>query len=195
MNLCQSLFLYTFHQRVAGRLASISTCHNSSSAFLNHLHTCIAKPCCATCIVYPASSTLLLACADGRSSLQVNNVWVTLIYIEIKKEAGHSGDAQQEGMAYHYTDLKALWDEEENWSSLCQHLSPAVLLTVCNQEGLGVAQIVSRILSDKLLSLTITTTTMSSGPSACTRHRRYSSSHKLQPAPLHSSACPCQMAF
>ena len=36
------------------------------------------------------------------AALQVANHLVTVVYIEVKQEAGHSGDAQQEGMAFFF---------------------------------------------------------------------------------------------
>jgi hypothetical protein len=51
--------------------------------------------------------------------------WVTLVYIEVKREAGKSGDAQQEGMAYHLKDHAT-----EAFMGTWQTLRPALLLTV-----------------------------------------------------------------
>lgn len=50
---------------------------------------------------------------------------ITMVYIEIKHEAGSSGDAQQEGMAYLLKD-HATEEFMESW----QTLRPALLLTV-----------------------------------------------------------------
>ena len=49
----------------------------------------------------------------------------TVVYIEIKQEAGSSGDAQQEGMAYLLTD-HATKEFMASW----QTLRPALLLKV-----------------------------------------------------------------
>ena len=57
--------------------------------------------------------------------LQIAKQWVTVIYIEVKREAGYSGDAQQEGMAHHFQDVK-----ENSFMSTWQTLNPALLLTV-----------------------------------------------------------------
>ncbi|DBA86086.1 TPA: hypothetical protein ACH3X1_005606 [Trebouxia sp. C0004] len=62
---------------------------------------------------------------DIQLQVQIAKQWVTLIYIEVKREAGHSGDAQQEGMAYHLQDVK-----ETCFMSRWQTLNPALLLTV-----------------------------------------------------------------
>ena len=48
----------------------------------------------------------------------------TLIFIEIKQEAGHAGDAQQEGMAYYAHACKMLT------AATTHTLLPAVLMTV-----------------------------------------------------------------
>lgn len=50
---------------------------------------------------------------------------MTLVYIEVKREAGKSGDAQQQGMAYHLKD-HATEAFMETW----QTLRPALLITV-----------------------------------------------------------------
>ncbi len=50
---------------------------------------------------------------------------MTLVYIEVKREAGKSGDAQQEGMAYHLKDHAT-----EEFMKTWQTLRPALLLTV-----------------------------------------------------------------
>lgn len=48
-----------------------------------------------------------------------------MVYIEVKREAGHSGDALQEGMAYFLRDHAT-----EEFMSSWQTLRPALLLTV-----------------------------------------------------------------
>ncbi|KAL3147719.1 hypothetical protein ABBQ32_002462 [Trebouxia sp. C0010 RCD-2024] len=62
---------------------------------------------------------------DIQLQVQIAKQWVTLIYIEVKHEAGHSGDAQQEGMAYHFQDVK-----EMGFMTKWHTLNPALLLTV-----------------------------------------------------------------
>ena len=47
--------------------------------------------------------SLLQAAALGGQWLQDN---VTLVYIEVKQEAGSGGDAQQEGMVYNAQDCR-----------------------------------------------------------------------------------------
>ena len=54
-----------------------------------------------------------------------------LVYIEVKREAGHSGDAQQQGMAYHFHDVQSM-GFKSNW----QTLHPALLLTVHHHHAL-----------------------------------------------------------
>ena len=49
---------------------------------------------------------------------------VTLVYIEVKREAGSAGDAQQEGMVYYARDCRALG------VAGTKTLQPALLLTV-----------------------------------------------------------------
>lgn len=60
-----------------------------------------------------------------RSCLQIADQWVTLVYIEVKREAGQSGDAQQAGMAYHMKDCAT-----EAFMMTWQTLRPALLITV-----------------------------------------------------------------
>jgi len=50
---------------------------------------------------------------------------ITLAYMEIKREAGHSGDAQQEGMAYFLQDCAT-----DKFISSWPTLRPALLITV-----------------------------------------------------------------
>ena len=49
--------------------------------------------------------SLLQAAALGGQWLQDH---VTLVYIEVKREAGSGGDAQQEGMVYYAKDCQSL---------------------------------------------------------------------------------------
>ncbi|KAL3158975.1 hypothetical protein ABBQ32_011373 [Trebouxia sp. C0010 RCD-2024] len=62
---------------------------------------------------------------DVQLQVKVANHLVTVVYIEVKREAGHSGDAQQEGMAFFLRDHAI-----EEFMSSWQTLRPALLLTV-----------------------------------------------------------------
>lgn len=55
---------------------------------------------------------------------QVADHFITMVYTEIKREAGSSGDAQQEGMAYLLKD-HATEEFMASWPTL----RPALLLT------------------------------------------------------------------
>ena len=59
--------------------------------------------------------------------LQINDQYVTLVYIEVKREAGQSGDAQQQAMAYCLHDYA---DWVNSGQDSAQPLRPAALLTV-----------------------------------------------------------------
>ncbi|KAL0026834.1 hypothetical protein WJX77_005080 [Trebouxia sp. C0004] len=56
-------------------------------------------------------------------SVEMAGQLVTLVYIEIKREAGHSGDAQQAGMAYLLQDCAS-----EKFMSSSPTLRPALLV-------------------------------------------------------------------
>ncbi|DBA87303.1 TPA: hypothetical protein ACH3X1_004361 [Trebouxia sp. C0004] len=60
---------------------------------------------------------------DIRLQVEMAGQLVTLVYIEIKREAGHSGDAQQAGMAYLLQDCAS-----EKFMSSSPTLRPALLV-------------------------------------------------------------------
>ena len=60
---------------------------------------------------------------------QMANHLVSVVHVEVKQEAGHSGDAQQEGMAFLLRD-HATEELEFEFMSSWQTLRPALLLTV-----------------------------------------------------------------
>ncbi|KAL3155473.1 hypothetical protein ABBQ38_011028 [Trebouxia sp. C0009 RCD-2024] len=62
---------------------------------------------------------------DIRLQAEISDQVVTLVHVEVKREAGQSGDAQQEGMAYHLKDHAA-----EAFMMTWQTLKPALLITV-----------------------------------------------------------------
>ncbi len=74
--------------------------------------------------------SLLQAAALGGQWLQDH---VTLVYIEVKREAGFSGDAQQEGMVYYANDCQSLA------VAGTKTLQPALLLTVSTRVSLPCA--------------------------------------------------------
>ena len=74
--------------------------------------------------------SLLQAAALGGQWLQDH---VTLVYIEVKREAGSSGDAQQEGMVYYANDCQSLA------VAGTKTLQPALLLTVSTRVSLPCA--------------------------------------------------------
>lgn len=96
--------------------------HQASALGTSYLYVCY----CYTCPLphVPTIQLMKLVCLN-LFCLQIAKQWVTLIYIEVKREAGHSGDAQQEGMAYHFQDVK-----EMGFMTKWQTLNPALLLTV-----------------------------------------------------------------
>ena len=74
--------------------------------------------------------SLLQAAALGGQWLQDH---VTLIYIEVKREAASAGDAQQEGMVYYANDCKSLA------VAGTKTLQPGLLLTVSTRVSLPCA--------------------------------------------------------
>ena len=79
-------------------------------------------------IIKPALLALILC-----FFLQIDDQYVMVVYIEVKPEAGQSGDAQQQAMAYCLNDY-AEWAKSGRDSA--QPLRPAALLTVQNHESI-----------------------------------------------------------
>lgn len=74
---------------------------------------------------FVAHEPLYSICLMSGRCLQISDQVVTLVHVEVKREAGQSGDAQQEGMAYHLKDHAA-----EAFMMTWQTLKPALLITV-----------------------------------------------------------------